>query len=72
MRIAVVIAECRRLFPREYERWSAIYPQRMVMFKMIATYPDEMIPVLKFLFTDSNEFRSAIRYIEGYLDFIDR
>jgi hypothetical protein len=69
----LLIAECRRLFPREYERWSEIYPQRTVVFKMIATFPNALGPTLKALFTDSDEYRNACRYIEEqYSEFIDR
>lgn len=70
--LGIILGECRRMFPREYERWSAIHPQRIVMFKMIATYPEDLLPLIRLLFCDSREYREACRYINDYLEILDR
>lgn len=70
--MGVILLECQRLYPRQYERWSAIHPQRIVMFKMIATYPDDLLPVVRRLFSNSTEYREACRYITESLEFLDR
>jgi hypothetical protein len=70
--LGIILGECRRLFPREYERWSAIHPQRIVMLKFVAVYPEQMLPIIRFLFADSDEYREACNYITETLETVYR
>jgi len=67
-----VLRECRIMFPREYERWSAVYPQRLVMLKMISKYPIQLSPVLNRVFLESVEYEEAIESVLQMMESVDR
>jgi len=66
--MALILAYSRTLFPREFERLSAVYPPRIVMLKMINNHEKEMVKILKMTFQMSREYAIAIEYINKLME----
>ena len=63
--LGVILAYGRSLFPREFERYSAIYPPRLVLVKLFDKHPEDMFKILKMLFKMSEEYKLAETYINS-------
>jgi len=62
--VAFILRECEVLFPRKFERLSAIYPPRMVMMKFVVDHTDQLVKIIRVRFEQSEEYREACNYIE--------
>lgn len=67
-----ILDECKKLFPRQYERLIVVHPPRIVVFKMLMRYPDHLLPVVKRLFANSDEYREACKVIEEQFEQVVR
>ena len=70
--LSVLINEIRSVYPIEYERLSAVYPQRVVVLKMLERHPRHLNNVVLALFQQSEEYRIACEYIELLLESYER
>jgi hypothetical protein len=61
--VAFILDHCRVIWPRKYERLSAIYPPRYVMMKFIVDHTDHLVKVIRHRFQQSDEYREACHYI---------
>jgi|APGre2960657404_1045060.scaffolds.fasta_scaffold09982_3 hypothetical protein len=62
--VAFILRECERIYPRKFERLSAIYPPRMVMMKMVVDHTEQLVKIIRVRFEQSEEYREACHYIE--------
>jgi hypothetical protein len=62
--VAFILHECERMFPRKFERLSAIYPPRMVMMKFVVEHTRQLVEIIRARFMLSDEYREACDYIE--------
>ena len=62
--VAFILHECERMFPRKFERLSAIYPPRMVMMKFVVDHTEQLVKIIRVRFELSDEYREACDYIE--------
>lgn len=62
--VAFILHECERIYPREFERLSAVYPPRMVMMKMVVNHTEQLVKIIRTRFMLSDEYREACDYIE--------
>lgn len=63
--LAVILSYAQFLFPQEFARLSAVYPPRMVMLLFFERHEDDMFKILKMLFTMSEEYKTAVTYINS-------
>lgn len=57
--ITEILGVCRLLYPFNYNRWIVAHPRRIVVFKMLERYPEELFPIIKRIFEQSEEYRAA-------------
>jgi hypothetical protein len=62
--VATILAYGRTLYPREFERLSAIWPPRIVMLKLLYNHTEEMVQIVKLCFMDSEEYYDACAYLD--------
>ena len=62
--VEAILVYGQTLFPREFERLSAIWPPRIVMLKLLYNHTDEMVQIVKLCFMDSEEYQDACAYLD--------
>ncbi len=62
--VAFILRECEQMFPRKFERLSAIYPPRMVMMKFVVDHTELLVKIIRVRFEMSEEYREACNYLE--------
>ena len=48
--VAFILQECERMFPRKFERLSAVYPPGMVMMKFVVDHTDQLVKIIRVRF----------------------
>jgi hypothetical protein len=61
--ILEILDECKKRFPSEYERLIAVDPPGVVAVNMLMRHTKQLLPLIRKLFANSDEYKEACRVI---------